>query len=451
MKDRVSTKILNNGATRYGVYDETGALLRYEYIKLEDEPSTEGDFFNKANMLPDHIPALLGLKMGNPQVKDALNVLANVGNLHVWERVRILSAPTYKPEESSTNTSITLEPGDILYYSSGVDVVGLEESDISLAEPVSSFSYNGSNFPSVVGKYIRKNSSDLVCYYPTSDQNISGTTLYLRGCKKISATIDTPAGTTTDYLTSTDPNAYPKQSAEGGQDAYYTLGDVVTGSFMIGSTASGYITTWRYGTSVSISDDGTLSLSGTTGTVDGTSSLVSDYSVLNGKFVYVNSNYSNIALNDGKIYFIPSDANIKTDGSMFANMMLDKYQPVTGHAAIPANTTITYLGQLGGGARIEVGSYVGTGTYGRSNPNSLTFGFEPKFVILTYSEPGQNGQYNQIMMRGMTNSTVIVGSSSSSYTLFITWGEKSISWYHTSSAVSQINKSGYTNYYIALG
>ena len=93
MRDRVSTKILNNGATRYGVYDETGKLLRYEYIKLEDEPSTEGDFFNKANMLPDHIPALLGLKMGNPQVKDALNVLANVGNLHVWERVKTYADP----------------------------------------------------------------------------------------------------------------------------------------------------------------------------------------------------------------------------------------------------------------------------------------------------------------------------------------------------------------------
>ena len=86
MKDRVSTKILDNGATRYGVYDETGKLLRDEYIKLEDEPTGEGDLFSKANMLPDSIPAALGLKMANPQVKDALNVLARVGNLHVWEK-----------------------------------------------------------------------------------------------------------------------------------------------------------------------------------------------------------------------------------------------------------------------------------------------------------------------------------------------------------------------------
>lgn len=34
------------------------------------------------------------------------------------------------------------------------------------------------------------------------------------------------------------------------------------------------------------------------------------------------------------------------------------------------------------GAKIEVGSYVGTGTYGSSNPNSLTFGFVPKMVCI---------------------------------------------------------------------
>ncbi len=32
--------------------------------------------------------------------------------------------------------------------------------------------------------------------------------------------------------------------------------------------------------------------------------------------------------------------------------------------------------------KIETGSYVGTGTYGSSNPNKLTFGFEPKLVLV---------------------------------------------------------------------
>ena len=37
---------------------------------------------------------------------------------------------------------------------------------------------------------------------------------------------------------------------------------------------------------------------------------------------------------------------------------------------------------LNGKARIQTGSYVGTGTYGPDNPCSLTFEFEPKFVFV---------------------------------------------------------------------
>lgn len=35
------------------------------------------------------------------------------------------------------------------------------------------------------------------------------------------------------------------------------------------------------------------------------------------------------------------------------------------------------------GAQIETGSYVGTGTYGEDNPNSLTFSFTPKLLFIT--------------------------------------------------------------------
>lgn len=36
---------------------------------------------------------------------------------------------------------------------------------------------------------------------------------------------------------------------------------------------------------------------------------------------------------------------------------------------------------LDSSVKIETGSYVGTGTYGSSNPNSLTFGFQPKMIM----------------------------------------------------------------------
>lgn len=88
MRDRVSTKILGNGAARYGVYDEDGNLLRYEYIKLEDEPDEEGTVLNKANLLSDETAARLGMKQEDPTVNEAFEALANspagTGTLYVY-------------------------------------------------------------------------------------------------------------------------------------------------------------------------------------------------------------------------------------------------------------------------------------------------------------------------------------------------------------------------------
>lgn len=81
MKDRTPTQVLANGAVRYGVYDAAGALLRYEYIRPEDEPTQEGTPLNKATLLSDDTAAGLGLT-GDPTVDDALNVAwGNVGDI----------------------------------------------------------------------------------------------------------------------------------------------------------------------------------------------------------------------------------------------------------------------------------------------------------------------------------------------------------------------------------
>jgi hypothetical protein len=80
MKDRVSSKVLDNGAIRYGVYDENGNLEKYQYMKLEDEPVEEGSALNKANLLPDEVCAALNLST-DAEVKDALSeLLSNIGS-----------------------------------------------------------------------------------------------------------------------------------------------------------------------------------------------------------------------------------------------------------------------------------------------------------------------------------------------------------------------------------
>lgn len=72
MKDRVSDKVLPNGAVRYGIYGEDGTLTRYEYIKPEDEPTETGTPLNKATLLPDNVCDALGLDRREATPADAL-------------------------------------------------------------------------------------------------------------------------------------------------------------------------------------------------------------------------------------------------------------------------------------------------------------------------------------------------------------------------------------------
>lgn len=336
MKDRVSTKILDNGATRYGVYDETGKLLRYEYIKLEDEPTVEGDLFSKANMLPDSIPAALGLKMGNPQVKDALNVLAHVGNLHVWEKSEKANPIVY------SSSTVAVELGSTTTYTFG-GTVEIENGAIVLKN---TFTAQGNADSSIlVGCYFKK---DGVVYRVGGfNTNTSTTTTW----DMIKVSIDTSSyvpGNTIEYKISTDSSSYP---ADGVQDDYY----------------------------------------------------------------------------------------------------------------------YTYVGQLGDpGAKIEVGSYVGTGTYGSSNPNSLTFGFEPKIVKLLFRTRTNVGignlKYEDLTGEGFSRSQNFMVADrliaeyaqgeGFGYSYSSSYGKKSpdgktFYWYSTDAA-NQCNSSGYVYYYIAI-
>jgi hypothetical protein len=92
-------------------------------------------------------------------------------------------------------------------------------------------------------------------------------------------------------------------------------------------------------------------------------------------------------------------------------------------------------------ARVEFGSYIGTGTYTNDNPSNIPFGFNPNMVII-YDNMGAgyfafHGQRNGLFY----NDTASV----------ITWSDKKISWYSAKSAEYQLNKSSTTYHYIAIG
>lgn len=121
---------------------------------------------------------------------------------------------------------------------------------------------------------------------------------------------------------------------------------------------------------------------------------------------------------------------------------------------------------LDGKARIQTGSYVGTGTYGESNPCSLTFDFVPKWIIIigrwASNTAGNYGFGGIIPAFGLTNAYT---SSWICYNSFwinpqpsrLTYAklvDKTVYWYSESNADEQFNYNYFgelSYYYIAFG
>ena len=102
-------------------------------------------------------------------------------------------------------------------------------------------------------------------------------------------------------------------------------------------------------------------------------------------------------------------------------------------------------GQIKDGVKIATGSYTGTGTYGVSHPNSLTFEFAPKFVLVN-----EDSQYGLIAIKDCAAALAAVNTMQQR----VTWENKTVSWYCTGtnqSAFTQYNAAGTTYNYIAIG
>lgn len=97
--------------------------------------------------------------------------------------------------------------------------------------------------------------------------------------------------------------------------------------------------------------------------------------------------------------------------------------------------------------QIYSGSYIGTGTYGASNPNTLTFPFEPKAVFIS-GMAGPSWAAAR-MLRDDVYGNIQVNTTVA--TVHTSWDENSVQWYDTTAPASQLNMSGNTYYYTALG
>lgn len=108
---------------------------------------------------------------------------------------------------------------------------------------------------------------------------------------------------------------------------------------------------------------------------------------------------------------------------------------------LPGGGTLDQV--MGFPAQVYAGSYVGTGTYGSSNPNTLTFPFEPKVVILF-----TGGDFAILMA---PNPAAFGINTATGWAITVSWSGMSVSWYHQSSAPYQFNQDSIEYNYAAIG
>ncbi|MBS6166386.1 MAG: hypothetical protein KIC79_09895 [Firmicutes bacterium] len=442
-----------------------------------------GTLLNKANLLSDTVISTLGLSTGvNSTPNDAFNVLANIGNVHVWRKTvvaeeEVPAGYTLGPVEankvlaqSSSNWGNSYAAFTVASSITVDDGGNVTMNDTSGVEIWQGYFDPNKGEDNLLGKFIQFShvsadhiSSDLetgVYFIPSNATFIrdhSSAPFYTKisACQKVNAYPLTPAGTHITYLTSTNRNAY--QEGDDAKEAGYVLGEVVAGKTPISMAYDGRGVV--IGSTIQVEENGAISFAPDSGATQYWPNSV-DVSLMKGKFFHTvggegdSDEIGNFSDPNYWVY-LPENAVITRESPVGSSTTIftTKYQPVTGYPAIPAGTTIEYLGVLGDKTSIETGSYVGTGTYGSGNPNTLTFRFEPKFVHIQAGNIGKedsSGFKFAFFVLGTKGFSIGPGSANELYNLNAKFDGNTLSWY-LGNAAQQLNTKSANYFFIALG
>ena len=122
------------------------------------------------------------------------------------------------------------------------------------------------------------------------------------------------------------------------------------------------------------------------------------------------------------------------------------------------------LAQLGTKAKMQVGSYVGTGSYGADNPNTLTFNFPPKYLLIVGSDDDTRvtGDFLFWIAPAPTAMSIITTAMSGASSMqsnirnVFSVSGNTLSWYYNTvvddySSSRQFNTNSKVFYWLAIG
>lgn len=246
-----------------------------------------------------------------------------------------------------------------------------------------------------------------------------------------------------------------------------------TNQFFRMTGSAGSSTRIKYSATCSISPDGTISLENPTTVSRKYSDAATIQSEIRGKYFTVSLNNDQYITITDICYCDPTATVTSTVDNYYSDpygITVSSGSAVTGQAenwggtemlvssdrnaypdsgevdgylyeylGIPFNNAIT-------APKITTGSYTGTGTYGASNPNSLTFDFEPKAVFIS-----AEGILPMVYIWGNTYMSLAPGGSKANQTAVVETNGTTMSFYSTTSAEYQLNTSGAIYSYFAIG
>lgn len=454
-----------------------------------------GTLLNKANLLSDTVISTLGLSTGvNSTPNDAFNVLANIGNVHVWRKTvvteeEIPAGYMLGPVEankvlaqSSSNWGNSYAAFTVASSITVDDGGNVTMNDTSGVEIWQGYFDPNKGEDNLLGKFIQFShvsadhiSSDLetgVYFIPSNATFIrdhSSAPFYTKisACQKVNAYPLTPAGTHITYLTSTNRNAY--QEGDDAKEAEYVLGEVVAGKTPISMAYDGRGVV--IGSTIQVEENGAISFAPDSGATQYWPNSV-DVSLMKGKFFHTvggegdSDEIGNFSDPNYWVY-LPEDAVITRESPVGSSTTIftTKYQPVTGYPAIPAGITIEYLGVLGDKIRMQIVSYIGTGTSGEATPCSITADF--KFKTAEYLGSLRGGSLSPAVTYIDARDKVLSEAITTEFTAYSgfclddsqdSFGKKSedgktITWYsrYNNRQSNQLNEAGVKYYFRFFG
>lgn len=234
------------------------------------------------------------------------------------------------------------------------------------------------------------------------------------------------------------------------------------------------VQTFQYSDRLNLSDTGEFSLKDPVTIQYSFDTWESAKNTLSGKYVQITT--LNTATSDygpNVIWYIPSNANfvatgyyqmkvdIQSVGSQYiTDLGIYEYVYSDDRDAYPDSGQLNgveyqYLGipfeNAREAPRIATGSYIGTGTYGESHPNTLIFDSKPKIVVIDMDSTQYGAMTAGIYIWGCTIMSS-VSSNDSALNIVRTTGN-TMSWYSQklmNNAQGQFNISGITYRYVAI-